>query len=296
MSIVTSKEIVERTLNCRSPQRVARSFYDSDFICFSNSVSEVVKPVLSDLSRIADYELPDYSRFEDYWSVVQARAKNKDKWFIGKLPGFTFSIANEILKLENHLTAIMLQRDKVRILHNKIDCALQQMIHNYAKAGADSVMFYEDWGTQTGLLISPDLWYEEFFPRFVRLCGIAHQCGVKIFMHSCGKIAAIIPALIKAGIDVLQFDQPELYGIDRLAEYQKQSRITFWCPVDIQETLQTRDEKIIRAKAKEMLDKLWKPAGGFIAGYYTNNAAIGLEPKWQDIACQEFIDKGKCRH
>jgi hypothetical protein len=293
VSIVTSKEIVERTLNYRSPQRVARSFYDSDFICVSNSASEIVKPVLSDLSRIADYELPDYSRFEDYRSTVQARAKNKDKWLIGKLPGFTFSIANEILKLENHLTAIMLQRNKVRILHNKIDCALEQMIRSYAKAGADSVMFYEDWGTQTGLLISPDLWHEEFFPRFVRLCGIAHQCNVKIFMHSCGKIAAIVPALIKAGIDVLQFDQPELYGIDRLAEYQKQSRITFWCPVDIQETLQTRDEKAIRAKAKEMLDKLWKGRGGFIAGYYTDNAAIGLEPKWQDIACQEFLAYGK---
>jgi len=289
---MTSKEIVERTVSFRNPPRVARSFGDSDFVCVSLK-GKVVKELLSDISRIADYKLPDYSRFKDYQTVVQARAENRDKWLIGELPGFTFSIANNIFQLENHLSAVMLQKDKVRILHNKIDCALEQMIRNFAKAGADSVMFYEDWGTQGGLLISPDLWYEEFFPRFVRLCGIAHQCGVKIFMHSCGKIAAIVPALIKAGIDVLQFDQPDLHGIDRLAEYQNHGRITFWCPVDIQNTLQSRDEKIIRAKAREMLDKLWKGRGGFIAGYYTDNAAIGLEPKWQDIACQEFLAHGK---
>jgi hypothetical protein len=114
-------------------------------------------------------------------------------------------------------------------------------------------------------------------------------------MHSCGKIGAIVLALIKAGIDALQFDQPDLHGINQLAEYQKQSRITFWCPVDIQKTLQTRDEKIIRAKAREMLDKLWKGRGGFIAGYYADNVAIGLEPKWQDIACQEFLAYGNRR-
>jgi len=287
---MTPKEIIERTLSFRSPQRVARSFYDSDFVCVNNSVSEPVKP--ADASQIADYELPDYSRFEDYQTVVRARAENKDKWLLGQIPRFTFSMANEILQLENHLAIVMLQRNLVKTLYDKIDSALEQMIRNYAKAGADAVFLLEDWGNQTGLLISPDLWYEEFFPRFVSLCGIAHQCGVKIFMHSCGKIDAIVPAMIKAGIDVLQFDQPELYGIDRLAEYQKQNRITFWCPVDIQTTLQTRDEKAIRAKAKEMLDKLWKPAGGFIAGYYTDNAAIGLELKWQDIACQEFIACG----
>lgn len=326
---MTSKEIVERTLSFRNPPRVARSFGDSDFIWVNDEVKtgatdwvqiapgkwertdeygniwqrldatskgEVVKGVLSDVSQIAGYELPDYSRFEDYQTVVDARAKNKDKWLIGGMPGFTFNIANKIFKLENYLMAIMLEKEKIRILHDKIDVLLEHMIRNHAKAGADCVMFPEDWGTQSQLFISPNLWHEEFSPRFVKLCGIAHQCGIKVFMHSCGKMSAIVPGLIKAGIDVLQFDQPDLHGIDQLAEYQKQSRITFWCPVDIQKTLQTRNEKVIRNKAREMLDKLWKGRGGFIAGYYGDNVAIGLEPKWQDIACQEFLDKGKRQH
>jgi hypothetical protein len=111
-------------------------------------------------------------------------------------------------------------------------------------------------------------------------------------MHSCGKIEGIVPGLMEAGVDVLQFDQPDLHGIDILAAHQKQGRITFWCPVDIQKALQTRDEAAIRAKAREMLDKLWRGRGGFIAGYYGDNASIGLDRKWQDFACAESLARG----
>jgi len=111
-------------------------------------------------------------------------------------------------------------------------------------------------------------------------------------MHSCGKIEDIVPGLMEAGIDVLQFDQPDLHGINMLADHQKRGKITFWCPVDIQKTLQQRDEIVIRNRAKEMLDRLWRGRGGFIAGYYGDNASIGLEPKWQNYACDEFRKPG----
>jgi uroporphyrinogen-III decarboxylase len=323
---MTSKEIVQRTLDFQNPERVARSFPESDFHWVNDDAKtcatdwekvsptkwermdewgniwqriddttkgEVVKGALSDASEIENYQLPDFSKFEDFYTVVKARKNNKDKWLIGGMPGFAFNIARKILKIDNYLMALVLEREKIRVLHDRIDVLLEDMIRNHAKAGADCVMYPEDWGTQNQLFISPDLWYEEFFPRFVKLCGIAHQCGIKVFMHSCGRTAAIVPGLIKAGIDVLQFDQPDLHGIDQLAEYQKNSKITFWSPVDIQKTLQSRDEKIIRAKAREMIDKLWKNRGGFIAGYYSDNVAIGLDPKWQEIASEEFIAYGK---
>ncbi len=89
-----------------------------------------------------------------------------------------------------------------------------------------------------------------------------------------------------------RFDQPDLHGLDTLASHQERGRITFWCPVDIQRTLQTGDEAIIRAKAREMLDKLWQGRGGFIAGYYSDNVSIGLDPAVQQYACDEFRKRG----
>ena len=142
-------------------------------------------------------------------------------------------------------------------------------------------------------MIRPDTWRQVFKPGFVRLCDVAHNHGIKVFMHSCGKITDIIPDLIEAGIDLLQFDQPRLHGIDTLGKFHGQ--ITFWCPVDIQKTLQTHDEERIRADARAMIEKLGGPDGGFVAGYYSDNASIGLDLHWQDVACKAFMEYGDYR-
>ena len=41
-----------------------------------------------------------------------------------------------------------------------------------------------------------------------------------------------------------------------------------------------------------MLDRLWQGQGGFVAGYYSDNPSIGLDPEWQEIACNRFVAHG----
>ena len=322
---MTPREIVRRTLEYDRPERVARSFEESDLRGAGSSAAthatewrevgggrwertdewgnqwarvddtskgEVVAGVLDDLDDLDSYVFPDYSRPEDYESVRRTREENPDSWLSGGLPGFAFNIARKMRRLDHYLMDLLLERDRVRELHDRIDAVLEHMIRNYAAVGVDGVMLVEDWGTQRQTLISPQLWNEEFRPRFEHLCGLAHGLGLKVFMHSCGQIGPIVPGLVEAGIDLLQFDQPGLHGIENLARHQERGKITFWCPVDIQTTLQTEDEGSIRAEARELLDRLWQGRGGFIAGYYSDNASIGLDPKWQAHACDEFTTRG----
>ena len=324
---MTPREIVHKTLEFAGPERVARSFGESggDLLAVAcaaktratpwrevgggrweridewgntlarldaTSKGEVVKGVLDDLSRLDRCGFPDYSDPKDYACVAEAKARSPRKWILGRMPGFTFNIARQLRRFDQYLVDLMLEPDLVRELHDRVDAMLEEMILNYARAGADGIFFLEDWGTQTGVMISPELWRREFYPRSKRLCGLAREGGMKVFMHSCGKIGAIVPGLIEAGVDVFQFDQPDLHGIDNLAAYQESAKATFWCPVDIQETLQRRSERAIRAKAREMVEKLWRGRGGFIAGCYEDDASIGLDPKWQRIACDEFVARG----
>ena len=261
------------------------------------SKGEVARGVLDDLDQVESYEFPDFTQPADYLAVREKRAEFPDSWLIGGLPGFAFNIARKMRRFEQYLMDSILDRERIALLHDRIDDVLEAMIRNYAAAGVDAVMFPEDWGTQKQTLISPKLWRDEFFPRFARLCDVAHACGIKVFMHSCGQIEGIVPGLIEAGIDLLQFDQPDLHTIDLLAARQSEAlakgkRITFWCGVDIQMTLQTKDRTVIEAKALEMLDRLWRGEGGFVAGYYSDNASIGLDPSWQDYASAIFRDYG----
>ncbi len=325
-----SREIVLRTVEYSGPERVAASMPPPHWHDFSHaglrlqnytatwqdiggerqeyvdewgntwaridrhSKGEVARGAIQDLDQVETIPLPDLANPANYQRVREAfQDPANDRFRIGGLPGFPFNIARKMRRLDQFLMDLLLDQDKIVILLRRIEDLLADTIVQYAEAGADAVMFPEDWGTQKGLMIRPDTWRKVFKPGFERLCTVAHEHGIKVFMHSCGKTTVIIPDLIEAGIDVLQFDQPQLHGLDNLAQFHGQ--ITFWCPVDIQTTLQTQDAARIEADAKEMIERLGGPEGGFIAGYYGGNEAIGLDPMWQDIACRAFTRYGDYR-
>ncbi|MHB0856545.1 MAG: uroporphyrinogen decarboxylase family protein [Anaerolineae bacterium] len=325
-----SREIVQRTLAFDGPERVAASFpapYWNDF-CHTHltledyapawrdvgggrqeyvdawgntwarldatSKGEVARGVLEDWADLERVPLPDLANpanFGRVRAVCQDMAETRYR--IGGLPGYPFNLAHKMRRLDQFLADILLAPNEVGRLLGRIEELLAKTIVQYARAGVDGVMFPEDWGTQNGLMIHPRTWREVFKPGFEGLCGVAHAEGIQVLMHSCGKITDIIPDLIEAGIDALQFDQPRLHGLDALARFQ--GRITFWCPVDIQTTLQSGDEGAIVEEAHAMLAKLGGPRGGFIAGYYGDNVSIGIDERWQDVACRAFMARGDYR-
>lgn len=324
---MNSREIVWRTLEFTGPERVAASFPEphwNDF-CHVNyeipdfsrdwkgvgggrqeyvdewgntwarvdtsSKGEVSRGVLEDWADLDALQLPDLANpayFDEVRRICQDPAN--ERFRVGGLPGFPFNIARKMRKLDQFLMDILLEPEKVGTLLRRIEDLLADTMTCYAAAGVDGVMFPEDWGTQRTLMIRPEVWRRVFKPGFERLCGVAHDHGIKVLMHSCGKITSIIPDLAEAGIDLLQFDQPTLHGIDVLASFH--GKMTFWCPVDIQKTLQTQDEAAIEAEARAMVREIGGPDGGFIAGYYGDNVSIGLDPYWQDVACRAFMRYG----
>jgi hypothetical protein len=257
------------------------------------SKGEISHGALQDLSRVESFPFPNFDEASIYDNARRVFADSPQYWHIGSVHGFAFSVARKLRRMEQYLMDILLEPEKIARLHDRIDEAILTQARQLRVAGADSIMIAEDWGTQTQLLISPRLWRKEFKPRFTHLCTAIHSLGMAMFMHSCGKMTDIIPDLIECGVDVLQFDQPRIHGIDYLAGLQQSHPISYWCPVDIQTTLQSGDGALIRSDAREMLAKLWAGRGGFIAGYYSDNASIGVDPSWQEIASREFDAFGK---
>lgn len=325
---MTGREIVRRTLTFGQPERIAMSLpapYPNDFRSagagddprhpegrweqvgesrwertdeWGNTWAriegitkgEVARGVLEDWAQLDAIELPDYDLPTRYHRAREAFANCGDKFRIGWLPGFPFSIARYMRRMDNFLVDVLAEPECTRRLLVMVEEQLHHAIRRFAEAGADGVMFCEDWGTQDRLLVSPRMWRAMFGPGFERLCATARECDVFVLMHSCGYIREVMDDLIAAGVACFQFDQPALYGIETLAR-DFAGRVTFWCPVDIQATLQTRNLTKIQTAAREMIDRLG-PGGGFIAGYYGSNEALGLDPKYQDAACRAFVEHG----
>ncbi|NIA22149.1 MAG: hypothetical protein GWP05_09355 [Anaerolineaceae bacterium] len=253
---------------------------------------EVTGAAIDQWDRLDDYSPPDYGDDARYDQARQLVADHPEKYLIGGLPGgWVFATARKLRKMEQYLMDLLLERERIDRLHEIIVAENEKVIRKAAELGLQAVMVWEDWGTQLAPLVSPEMFHDIFFPLIKRQCDLARGLGLDCWMHSCGCMTALIPDLIEAGVQVLQFDQPALHGIDYLNEHFG-GKATFWCPVDIQKTLQTRDPQKIRSEARHMIETLGGHQGGFIAGYYGDNEAIGLDPSIQEIACRAFVEFG----
>ena len=254
---------------------------------------EVFRGVLeSGWDALEEYEFPRTDEPELYEDAsIRCRQFHAEGYYVLGTVGWPFDIARYMRRLENFLADVAAEPERVENLLWRVAHVIEREIHRLADCGVDGIMAGEDWGTQDRLFVSPNCWRRIFKPVFAYLCGAAHSRGLTVWFHSCGHVTEVLEDWVEVGINVCQFDQPELHGIDYLAE-NFGGRLHFWCPVDIQRTLPTKDPAKIEAAAKEYVEKLGGFGGGFIAGYYGSNEALGLPPVYQEIACRAFMKYG----
>ena len=71
------------------------------------------------------------------------------------------------------------------------------------------VMVNDDIGHNSGLLISPKMFMQIFPDRMKRLIAPAKDHGLKVLMHTDGKLDGILPILYDVGIDANHPVEPE---------------------------------------------------------------------------------------
>ena len=249
---------------------------------------ESLAGALGEWDELESYQWPDLDNPERYCDCAGIWQKAPDKYHLGGIAGWGFNICRYLRKFETYLMDVAAEPEKVENLLAITTELICREIACMANAGADGIMVGEDWGTQDRLLINPKSWREIFQPGIAKCCRYAHSLGLQVWMHSCGYIIDIIPDLIVCGVDVLQLDQPGLLGIERLG-HDFGGKVTFWCPVDIQTTMQSGDRQLIEMTANLLVDKLGIFNGGFIAGEYPSWEAINVPAESADWACAAFL-------
>ncbi len=123
----------------------------------------------------------------------------------------------------------------------------------------------DDLGSQTNLLISPELYREMILPYYKRLIKrIKSKTDAKIFHHSCGAVTKAGNLLVDAGVDVLNSLQPRAAGMD--STYLKDSfgdKLCFHGGIDIQEVLPNGTSHDVEEEVKRRI-AIWAPEGGYI--------------------------------
>jgi uroporphyrinogen-III decarboxylase len=138
------------------------------------------------------------------------------------------------------------------------------------------------------LIIRPSLWDDFFKPRYRRIFDAIHAAGWHVWMHSCGKINAILNPLIEIGVDVIELQQPRVLGIEAVGD-QFRGRVCFASLCDIQHTLPMKSENEIRVEAEQILKHWSTPDGGFILIDYGDGDAIGVSLEKKQAMLDAFL-------
>ena len=143
-------------------------------------------------------------------------------------------------------------------------CAYATRIFEAAKGKLDIVLMGDDFGSQRGLLVSPDMWLCFLGDGFAEYVTLAKSYGLWVMHHTCGAVRPIIPLLIERGLDVLQSLQPEAVGMDpRELKSQFGDRLSFHGGISIQRTLPYGSPEEIRREVHDRIDAL-AADGGYI--------------------------------
>lgn len=325
MSPMTSREIVRRAIEFSTPPRLpffqhqsreapddicdcwemdrARRgwFFDQaledDWGCVWKStevknMGQVVRHPLADWPALATYRPPDPKDpfyFERIEPVIAAAAGR----YVVVTAHFTLLERLHMLHgFSQTMEDFYLEPEKINtVLDMILDFKLAQFDELHRRFGnrIDGLFLTEDWGTQAGPFTSIPMFENFFMERYRRLVAAIHGHGWHFLLHSCGRINDLVPYFIDAGVDVLNMQQPQAYGIAELGR-RFAGKVCFLTTVDIQKTLPSGDPARIRQEARELIEHWSTPRGGFIVFNYGDPDALGINPAMTDVMFRAFTD------
>ena len=99
----------------------------------------------------------------------------------------------------------LIDEDEQECVHKLFDKLTELYIDEIRRMkkyfNVDIVELHDDWGNQRSLMFSKATHEEMILPYIKRVADAAHEMGVLIEQHSCGKIESIVPNIIASGVN-----------------------------------------------------------------------------------------------
>jgi uroporphyrinogen decarboxylase len=153
-------------------------------------------------------------------------------------------------------------------MEKRFECcyAISEFALQEGSGKIDILWIGDDYGTQNGLLMSPEMWRKLFFEKLSKMCELGHKYGAKVMLHCCGGTRGLWADLIEAGVDIYQTIQPEAKGMEP-ASLKKEfgDRICFHGTVSIQKTLPFGSAEDVTAEVRRRIETVGAGGGLILA-------------------------------
>lgn len=134
-------------------------------------------------------------------------------------------------------------------------------IDYYIELGTDVFVFGDDWGTQNGPMVSPDMFREIFKPRYKKLFTHIQNSGGLVFLHCCGNMGELFDEFLELGIRGL-WPQLNFYDKDdAFTEKCRENKVAIYLHTDRQYLMPLGTPEEIKNYIKKTSQK-YKDLGG----------------------------------
>jgi hypothetical protein len=228
----------------------------------------------SELPAAEQVGVPPLREEERMAAAAAFIAESGDRYRLASLDLSGFTVYTLLRGFENAMLDFVVAPDRfepVMRLIMDFECRLMEMA---ARHGFHGVHFADDWGGQTGLMISPQLWRQLFKPGYRRQFARARELGLHVWYHCCGDFAPIMPDFHELGVDVLNIAQPNVVDLEDVGR-RLRGKQCFMMPISYQTVSISGTPDEIYAEARRMHHLLAVEAGGFI-GYVEQYGCMGM--------------------
>ncbi|HSA02723.1 MAG TPA: uroporphyrinogen decarboxylase family protein [Candidatus Paceibacterota bacterium] len=233
-----------------------------------------VAPFYPDLPHAKEIKIPTLRESERMSAVPGFLENCGDRYRLASLDLSGFTVYTLLRGYENALQDFLIHPEGFAALMDRImafECDLMRMA---ARCGFHGIHFADDWGTQSGLMISPGMWRRLFKPRYARQFALARELGLHTWFHCCGNFDLIMDDFHEIGVDVLNISQPNVIDVAAVGQ-RLRGRQCFLLPISYQTVSILGTPAEIHAEARRLYDLLGAPTGGFI-GYVEEYSVMGM--------------------
>lgn len=243
---------------------------------------EIVHSPLAAAETVADVENYAWPTVEqlDFSGIIadcQAHADHA----LSAWHWMVFEHAWEMRGFEHFLVDMATNERLARAIISRVEEFNWQMISRILEIAGDRIQFFgsgDDFGSQTSLLLSVEMWQKYFGPGYRRAYEFAHSRGLTTWLHCDGAVRPLIPKLIDAGLDILDPLMPTIESMSPYAiipEFGKD--LCFHGTIDVQRLLPFDSERNVRAEVRRQMDTLWLRGGLFMAPSHCIQPGTPLE-------------------
>lgn len=214
---------------------------------------------------VKKYKFPDP---EDYLlnNIIEKANKFSNDYFLFSLQNFTLFERSWLLwGYENVLTSFYLKEKEINYLLDGITDFQVEVAKKIVKLNlVNGLHTGDDFGTQRGMIMSPEIWRKFFKNRYKKIWGTYKESNLPVMHHSCGNIIEIINDLIDIGLDVLAPIQPEAMSPELLSNKFGKS-LSFLGGISTQKTLPFGTPRQVKKEIIERIKVLGKYDGYIIS-------------------------------